>query len=86
MKPLRRARHALMFFGAGSLAAYFLDPDSGQVRRERFLQQVRSLTNPEPSGEPERGESDGDESAPAAGEPATGQPFDLPSEQQFSPG
>jgi len=44
MKPIRRTRHALMFMGAGALAAYFLDPESGPARRERVMGQVRSLT------------------------------------------
>lgn len=44
MKPIRRTRHALMFMGAGAIAAYFLDPESGPERRERLLQQAQSLT------------------------------------------
>ncbi len=44
MKPIRKTRHALMFMGAGALAAYFLDPEAGPARRDRVMDQVRSLT------------------------------------------
>lgn len=44
MKPIRSARHALMFFGAGAVTAYFLDPAAGPDRREKLMQQVRSLS------------------------------------------
>jgi hypothetical protein len=44
MKPIRKTRHALMFMGAGALGAYFLDPEAGPARRDRVMDQFRSLT------------------------------------------
>jgi hypothetical protein len=44
VKPIRKTRHALMFMGAGALGAYFLDPEAGPQRRERLMDQIRSVT------------------------------------------
>lgn len=66
MKPIRKTRHALMFMGAGAVAAYFLDPESGPDRRERIMQQIRSITEGT-TGSPGGGSQGSDEAGGTSG-------------------
>ena len=69
MKPIRKTRHALMFMGAGALGAYFLDPEAGPARRDRLMDQVRSLTGDMgSSGDGERSDAGSSTSSSASGE------------------
>lgn len=43
MHLVRKIRRTTMLVGAGAVAAYYLDPDSGVARRQRVIDQVRSL-------------------------------------------
>ena len=78
MKPIRKTRHALMFMGAGALAAYFLDPEAGPARRDRLMDQVRSLTGDMgASGGSDQSAGDSGTSSGSTGEvSAPGQPAD----------
>jgi hypothetical protein len=44
MRPIRKTRNAILIAGAGALAAYFIDPESGEERRDRVMEQFRSMT------------------------------------------
>lgn len=57
-----------MFAGAGAVAAYFLDPDSGRDRRQRLMDQFGSMTGGEP---PQPGEMRSDGRSDLAGSAAT---------------
>jgi hypothetical protein len=45
MRPIRKTRNAILIAGAGALAAYFMDPESGEERRDRLMDQFRSMTS-----------------------------------------
>ena len=75
MKPIRKTRHALMFMGAGAVAAYFLDPEAGPERRERVLQQVQSLTGQTGSGSGGSEVSSGKPEASVQSSSASAEPF-----------
>ncbi len=41
-----RIRRTAFIAGAGAAAAYFLDPEQGVLRRDRFAARVRSMVGP----------------------------------------
>lgn len=43
MHLLRKTRRITMLVGTGAVAAYFLDPDNGEARRQHIVDQVRGL-------------------------------------------
>lgn len=53
MKVFRRLRRSVYFFGAGAVTAYFLDPEAGPERRERLIEQFRSVMGDQQPSAPE---------------------------------
>jgi len=75
-----------MFFGAGAVAAYFLDPEAGPTRRDRVMQQVRSLSGEQSSDEGPLHGDDASSDAPSERPRASTGAVDLATGATFSSG